>query len=772
MRGSAIADLPTPSVPLMESAVSTKHSKTPLQRPSGPRRWRMFKDRLARLLISAGGLSIIVFILLIFVYLGYVVLPLFAPAQATPVHDYPAPGENCPATAQLVMDENTEIGARYCTNGTVVFFQISTGTIIHQTLALPADAQASSFATGDPMHGYTVYGMSDGRAAIVAHRFKSTYTDNTRRVVPELDTAVLGEPVRVDPTGQPLTRIALRQTDEEVVVAASTADGRLVLAQLSKETSFLDDTVTVQAQTHPVPSVAHGVDFLLLDKALQNLYVVSRDGELSHFDIRDKARPRLVQLINLPAADTPVTSMALVAGDVSLLVGSSNGTVSQWTVVPQGKHGRQLEKLRSFDSGRSPVTALAPEYNRKGFLAVNAAGELTIHHTTAHRTLLTEELHAGSLSHLAVAPRSNAALIESHTGALQFWRIENPHPEVSWSSLWGKVWYESYPEPAYIWQSSSASDDFEPKFSLVPLTFGTIKAAFYAMVVAVPLALFGALYTAQFMAPRMRRVVKPSIEVMAALPTVILGFLAGLWLAPYVEAHLPGVFTALIIVPPGLFAAAFIWSKLPHAIRLRVPDGWEAALLIPVLVALVWMSLGLSPWMEATFFGGDVRKWLTNEMGVSFDQRNAIIVGLAMGFAVVPNIFSIAEDAIFGVPKHLVQGSLALGATPWQTVVRVVLLTASPGIFSAVMIGFGRAVGETMIVLMATGNTAVMDLSPFLGMRTLSANIAVELPESEVNSTHFRVLFLAGLVLFVFTLVLNTLADMIRHRLRKRYSSL
>ena len=167
-----------------------------------------------------------------------------------------------------------------------------------------------------------------------------------------------------------------------------------------------------------------------------------------------------------------------------------------------------------------------------------------------------------------------------------------------------------------------------------------------------------------------------------------------------------------------------------------------------------------------------MRLWLTHSLGIGFDQRNSIVVGLAMGFAVIPTIFSIAEDAVFGVPKHLVQGSLALGATPWQTVVRVVLLTASPGIFSAIMIGLGRAVGETMIVLMATGNTPVMDFSPFAGLRTLSANIAVELPESEVNSTHFRVLFLAGMVLFIFTFLVNTAAELIRQRLRKKYSTL
>src|SRR5690606_18721035 len=115
------------------------------------------------------------------------------------------------------------------------------------------------------------------------------------------------------------------------------------------------------------------------------------------------------------------------------------------------------------------------------------------------------------------------------------------HPEISWSSLWSKVWYESYSEPDYVWQSSAANNDFEPKFSLTPLSFGTLKAAFYAMLVAAPLAICAAIYTAYFMAPALRRKVKPLIELMEALPTVILGFLAGLWLAPFIEGHLPGL---------------------------------------------------------------------------------------------------------------------------------------------------------------------------------------------------------------------------------------
>src|SRR5690606_13791775 len=138
-----------------------------------------------------------------------------------------------------------------------------------------------------------------------------------------------------------------------------------------------------------------------------------------------------------------------------------------------------------------------------------------------------------------------------------------------------------------------------------------------------------------------------------------------------------------------------------------VPTGWDAALLMPVVVLIGYLSFALNDPMELALFGGDMRLWITRELGISFDQRNSLVVGIAMGMAVIPTIFSIAEDAIFSVPQHLSDGSLALGATPWQTLVGVVLPTASPGIFSGLMIGLGRAVGETMIVLMATGNTPI-----------------------------------------------------------------
>jgi len=284
--------------------------------------------------------------------------------------------------------------------------------------------------------------------------------------------------------------------------------------------------------------------------------------------------------------------------------------------------------------------------------------------------------------------------------------------------------------------------------------------------------LLGAIFTGYFMTPKMRTIVKPSIEMMGALPTVILGFLAGLWLAPLVENNLAGVLLSIVFLPVSMVGSAWLWHLLPEDLRNRVPPGWEAALQLPVVAFMLWFFFQIGHPIEATFFGGDLPSWFSNELGISYDQRNSLVVGIAMGFAVTPNIFSIAEDAIFSVPKHLTSGSLALGATPWQTLVGVVLLTASPGIFSAVMIGLGRAVGETMIVLMATGNTAVMDFSMFSGFRTLSANIGVEMPEAGVGETHYRLLFLSALVLFAFTFIVNTLAELVRQRMREKYSTI
>jgi phosphate transport system permease protein len=300
---------------------------------------------------------------------------------------------------------------------------------------------------------------------------------------------------------------------------------------------------------------------------------------------------------------------------------------------------------------------------------------------------------------------------------------------------------------------------------------GTLKGAFYGLLFAIPVAVLAAIYTSQFMHQRFRAIVKPGVEIMAALPSVVIGFLAGLWLAPILEHHVVSVASMLILIPILVLTAVLGWNFIPRPIRTRLPRSTEFSLITLVVATGFVLAVFLGPLLEGWFFGGDLRQWIFSTTGQQFEQRNSIVIGFAMGFAVIPIIFTISEDALSNVPQHFVSGSLALGASRWQTAVRIILPTASPGIFSAVMVGFGRAVGETMIVLMATGNTPIMNFSPFNGMRTMSANIAVEIPEAPVGGTLYRVLFLTAILLFVMTFAVNTVAEVVRQRLREKYKA-
>jgi len=759
----------------MAESQSTPVKSTLLQLSSNDayQRWRLVKDKLVAQAVTLGGLGIIFAIVLIFFYLLYVVFPLLLSAHAESVSSYSAPAPELGKTVFLSMEEQNEIGVRFTDQGKAIFFAVADGKVNRvENLPIPESTQITSYTHGGVDKGIIAYGLSDGRVLVVKHDYKLSYPDGKRLITPAVSFPLGAEPLVVDSQGQALTKIAVKQGDKNSSFLAKTADNRLILSSLTKKESMFDDQVSLERTDAVVELPADNVDFMLLDKELRNLYLASRSGDLTVLDITTKSEPVVKHKLNIMSQGVQISSMEFLNGDISVLVGDDSGTMAQWAIVRDKENRFSMQQLRSFKVSNAPLITINPEQRRKGMLVADANGEIGIYNSTAGREAIKEKVADGKPVAVTLSPRANAMLLQMENGVIQNWKIENEHPEISWSSLWQKVWYESYSEPAYIWQSSAASNDFEPKMSLTPLVFGTLKASFYAMLVAIPLALFGAIYTGYFMAPEIRQYVKPGIEIMGALPTVILGFLAGLWLAPFVEMHLTGIFTLLMIVPLGAMIFAFFWQHAPKEIRNRIPEGWDAIVLIPVVVLSSWLALEISPLIEAVCFNGDLRTWMRTEFGMGYDQRNTLVVGLAMGFAVIPMVFSIAEDAIFSVPKHLTTGSLALGATPWQTLSKVVILTASPGIFSAVMIGLGRAVGETMIVLMATGNTPVMDPSIFQGLRTLSANIAVEMPESEVNSTHYRVLFLAALVLFMFTFIVNSLAELVRQNLRQKYSSL
>ncbi len=738
------------------------------------RKFRAWKDRFARRAIALGGLSVIVAITLIFFYLLYEVMPLFKSASIEQESSFELP-ESVRADKILTMftEEQNEIAALLTESGKLLFINAQNGQPVSEQQLPLMDAAISSIKVKTAGDDTLLLGLNNGQALAVATTFKVDFDAQGQRlgVKPQVTQLFNGKPLQLDSQQRPLHYITQQTAPDGVLLAGLVDKGEVVMALLRQRSNFITGEVqeTLEPIVFPSTSLYQRV---LIAPDHHYIFALRSSGHLDVYDSRDLQNIQLSHTLALVKPGQQVTQMIFQLAQQSLLIGDSQGQITQYFMVRDEHNQQQLTKIRTLKLADAPIKVLEAEQRRKGFVAVDSRGRVGLFNTTAEKTAIDQPLLDAEPLLAALAPRASMLLMQDAQGVFHRYAIDNPHPETSLKSLWGKVWYEGYSEPQYTWQSSSASNEFEPKFSLTPLAFGTLKAAFYAMLLSVPLAVCGAMYTAYFMAPAVRRKIKPVIELMEALPTVILGFFAGLFLAPFMETHLPGVFAVLLIIPLGIVTFAFTWAQLPDRIRDLIPDGWHVVVLVPLVVVLGWLSFSLSQPMELWFFNGDMRNWLSNDLGIDFDQRNAMVVGFAMGFAVIPTIYSIAEDALFGVPKSLSHGSLALGATPWQTLVRVVLPTASPGIFSAVMIGMGRAVGETMIVLMATGNTPVMNANIFEGMRTLAANIAVEMGESALGSSHYRILFLAALVLFLFTFVVNTLADLVRQRLRNKYSTL
>ncbi len=242
-------------------------------------------------------------------------------------------------------------------------------------------------------------------------------------------------------------------------------------------------------------------------------------------------------------------------------------------------------------------------------------------------------------------------------------------------------------EAQYTWQPVSEL----PKYSLLPLLAGTLKVTVIAIIIAVPLAVTAALYTSEFAHPWAREVIKPSIEILAGIPSVVVGFFC-------------------LMVLAGVFQGLFGWTY----------------------------------------------------------RLNALTAGVGLSLAVIPIVYTVSEDAFTAVPQTYREGSLAMGASAWQTASRVVLPAAMPGVLAACVLGFGRAIGETMIVLMASGNAAILSFSPTDSIRTFSATIAAELGEVVVGSAHYHVLFFIGAFLFVLTFLINLIGHWWVGQLQKK----
>jgi phosphate transport system permease protein len=713
-------------------------------------------DRAAVGIITAGGVAVVLSVLGILVFIAAEAMPLFRGATYRLEGAAPIAREARPTSAAASVigsDEYQRYLYTILPDATIAVLDAQTGARV-KALPVPGldDARVTAVSRSAAADCIAL-GTDDGRAALTQLRFLPLYSESGLwRIDVELR---LHRIVQIDRAQRPIRRLSYVESDR-AAVAAQVGDREIVFWWMDADGT----------ERHGMATVGAGEQISQLRVGRNAAVIAGTDrGTVYRWELDEDVTEAGIAR----TGREPVTALEWVLGDTSFIAGTAAGQLTGWFPAPLDD-GNRLALVRGhvFPPRGGAVTAIAVSARDRSFASAADDGSIVLHHFTSERTLLRIPSR-GPVEALSLAPRGDGLLALRAGGVVDRYRLVNPHPEVGLSALFGKIWYEGYPAPAYVWQSTGATDEFESKFSLVPLLFGTIKGTLYAMLFATPLAVLGALYTSQFAHRRIRAKVKAWVEIMAAVPSVVIGFLAGLYLAGVVERNLVGVILMVIGLPLCGTSGVLLWRVLPGAIRRNMPTGIEILVIPPLLVAGGWLALQAGPAIETWLFAADARQWLGAAVGITYDQRNSLIVGLAMGLAVIPIIFTISEDAFSSVPGDLTAASLALGATPWQSAVRVVVPTASPGVFSAVMVGFGRAVGETMIVLMATGNTPIIDWSILNGFRSLSANIAVEIPEAPYGATLYRTLFLSGALLFILTFAVNTAAEVIRQRLRRTY---
>ncbi|WP_036819267.1 phosphate ABC transporter permease, partial [Photobacterium sanctipauli] len=646
---------------------------------------RKVKDKLACYGVTAGGIFVLITLVLIFFYLLYVILPIFSNVKVTQQHTFTTSFTD-QTTAYALSDHNDAI-YRLSDQGVLSVMAIDEASLTQNAASTAPSIleqqalleKTTAIAATHPAQGVFAVGGHDGKVQVVkpdaARQVASLAANATASS--SLIAYPFGEaPLQLDPEGLAVSQLAVSVTNDKAAMIGVTADNRVVVRQFYQHGSSFDLERQWQSSGYEVAGLPSNIRSMVITPDTRTAYVLA--GRLVYVVALGQDSGAVRDIVEVASGEAMPDQLVPLSGAYSLLISYSDDTLAQWFEILKDEK-RVLTRTRDFKLAQMPIQAVVPEHTRKGFFALQQNGDLSAFYTTVKGAIYHKPLFAGELpEQLVISPRADH-LLAANGNQWQLFHVVNKHPEIGIASLWQKIWYEGYPEPDYVWQSTSASDEFEPKLSLVPIVFGTFKAALYALLFAIPMALAGAIYTAYFMSSKMRRIVKPTVELMEALPTVILGFLAGIWLAPIVEEYLAGIMLLIVAVPLSMMLAGVGWSLLPGRWRSRIPNGFHILLLMPVIVLIGYLCFSASPVMENWFFDGDIRVYLTNEWGIGYDQRNTLVVGIAMGFAVIPTIFSIAEDAIFSVPGHLTSGSLALGATPWQTLTKVVLLTASPG---------------------------------------------------------------------------------------------
>ena len=722
-------------------------------------------DRNSRRIITLAGYGIIISIIAILLYLIFQSLPLSFGAKLTLRNLFSwSPGVT-ERTLLIGIDQYQEVAYKLNENGKIYFSRLSDQKIIQtDSLGLEKDEKILSASKGKLGEEIIAVGTNSGRIITAEIEMQPVFEGNERRVISSVNVLDSWQ-AEVDSADVPahIERLVYRRNEDLSEFWAWVNHKQELHLRIynADDEEYYEHDLTNKINESPITQLAMSFNG-------ENLIVGKESGELDWFDMSDFESIKLKD--QWKAYDAPVSSIGYIIGGEALVICSATGDVQVWFPIRTPANLFKFTKIHEFEPHKKAVTQIYPSPRNRDFLTIDTEGSAHLNFSTTSKTQLEFKAAQSPVQTATFSPKANGIIVIDNQDRMGHYFLENTHPETTLKTLFGKVHYEGYAKPEFVWQSTGGTDEFEPKLSLIPLIFGTLKGTLYAMIFSIPLAILGAIYISQFTPYRLSRVIKPTVEIMAALPSVVIGFLAGLYFSTLFEDNLVRIILFLILLPTILFLGILIWRMVPEKKRMEMPIGWELLFAIPIIFIAFGIASFLAHPVEAFLFAGNVKQWLFDQLNVVYDTRNSFVVGFALGFAVIPIIFTVSEDALSNVPKSLTSASLALGASRWQTVRKVVLPAASGGIFAAIMLGFGRAVGETMIVLMATGNTPILDLSPFNGFRAMSACIAVEIPEAPVGGTLYRVLFLTALLLFIFTFVINTLSATIGDRLRKKYS--
>ncbi len=732
--------------------------------------WNRLKDRLAYWIICICGALVICCVVGILLLIFSVAFPLFKPAKAYPKAQFDLKNFQIISSSLIAcgLEEGLNLAYVIDHHGVCTFFdpvqKIKKGTL---QLVLPESGASIQKIYQIQPHTWSVL-WSNHIVTIDKVHFEAVYTKNIKSLKYDLKRLKVIHPKEA--IANLSNAKAIVNSEGSLIQVGLRQDGNFeIYKEMVGADIFGNQTQDISQFVIEKVSKGNITDFVL-DQSGQLLYAGTDKGELLQWNI-EGSKANLIEHILAFEDGAAITNLTLVFGDISIAVSNTKGALATWSPVTAVdlSNNKSLKKIHALTSHHAGIQIVLPSYKDKSLVSVDKNGDIYFDHMTNERHLLQLTSKA-PVQCINVTTRMHGLIMITENNSCEIWQLKIPHPEFSLKVLFQKVWYEDYNEPVYVWQSSSASDDFETKLSLIPLIFGSLKGTFYALFFAVPLALMGAIYTSQFASKRAKKLIKPTVEVMAAIPSVVIGFLAALWLAPMVERNFISYIVSILLIPICLIVLLFIGDRFDVFSKGYFRSGSEFLWNVPILIGVLILAYTLSQGVEWMVCGGNFKTWLYNNFNIRYDQRNSFIIALALGFAVIPIIFTMTEDALSSVPRSLSAASMALGASRWQTVWRVMVPSASPGIFAGVIIGLGRAIGETMIVLMATGNTPIMDWSVFNGMRTLSANIAVEIPEAPFGGTLYRVLFFSAIVLFGMTFVINTIAEVVRQNLRKKYS--